>query len=202
MSDVTKTVRDISELKQVAQVACNLFMSECKKAGIDIFITETYRSQARQNYLYEQGRTRPGDEITWTRSSRHTSRLAWDIAVKVPKGQDPYKDTKTFVRAGAVAKKLGITWGGDWKKPDMPHFEVKSTWKAPKGYAVTNTKVEESVRMFTPTSSTINNEFIKILEKALEDKIITDKNWVTKAKAGQLPLDDAVALVALINSRK
>ena len=80
MSDVTKTIRDIGELKAVAQTACKLFLDECKKAGLDIFITETYRSQARQNYLYEQGRTRPGDKITWTKNSRHTSRLAWDIA--------------------------------------------------------------------------------------------------------------------------
>ena len=201
MSDVTKTVRDINELKKVAQTACTIFLEECKKIGIDIFLTETYRSKARQNYLYEQGRTRAGDIVTWTKSSRHTSRLAWDIAVKVPKGQDAYADTNTFKRAGAIAKKLGITWGGDWKTPDMPHFEITTSWKVPKGYTAANTQKEESVRMFNPTSSTINNEFIKIIEKAVEDKIISDKTWVTKAKAGQLPLDDAIALVALINSR-
>ncbi|MED4462667.1 M15 family metallopeptidase [Metabacillus fastidiosus] len=81
MTDVTKICRDISQLDKVAQEACNLFLSECKKTGIDIFITETYRSQARQDYLYAQGRTRSGQKVTWTRNSRHTSRLAWDIAV-------------------------------------------------------------------------------------------------------------------------
>ena len=195
---VKETVRDISELKAVAQTACKLFLDECKKVGLDIFLTETYRSQARQNYLYEQGRTRAGDIVTWTKSSRHTSRLAWDIACNKPS----LYDIATLNKAGQVAKKLGITWGGDWKNIDRPHFEVKSTWKAPKGYSVANAKKEESVRMFNPTSSTINNEFIEILEKAVEDKIITDKSWITKAKAGKLPLDDAVALTALINNRR
>ena len=44
--------RDIGALTPLAQHACNLFLAECKRRGISIFITETYRSQARQDYLY------------------------------------------------------------------------------------------------------------------------------------------------------
>ncbi len=76
MDDVNKTCRDINELLPVAQKACKLFLEECKKANLDVFITETFRSQERQNYLYEQGRTRPGDEVTWTTKSNHNGRLA------------------------------------------------------------------------------------------------------------------------------
>ncbi|WP_068984424.1 hypothetical protein [Lysinibacillus xylanilyticus] len=58
MTSVTTTCRDLSELTSGAQLACRLLFQECYKDGIfDIFITETYRSQGRQNYLYEQGRT-------------------------------------------------------------------------------------------------------------------------------------------------
>ena len=123
---VTKTCRDISELNPVAQKACNLFMQECKKAGLNVLITETYRSQARQNYLYEQGRTRAGNIVTWTKNSRHTGRMAWDICKNV-KGQE-YSDAKFFEQCGAIAKKLGITWGGTWTTPDKPHFEVTANW--------------------------------------------------------------------------
>jgi len=142
MTDVTKTCRDINELLPAARKACNLFLSECKKAGLDIFITETYRSQARQNYLYEQGRTRAGKKVTWTKSSRHTSRLAWDIAVMPP--EDLY-DMDTMKKAGAIAEKLGITWGGNWKSsPDMPHFEVAKDWVAPDGSTLTNSATKAS----------------------------------------------------------
>lgn len=82
---VNVTCRDIDELHKTARLACQLLFQECLKAGIkNVFITETYRSQARQNYLYEQGRTRSGNVVTWTKSSRHTSRLAWDIACGSP----------------------------------------------------------------------------------------------------------------------
>lgn len=121
------TCRDISALTENAQKACSLFMERCKAAGLNVLITETYRSQERQNYLYEQGRTRPGNKVTWTKNSRHTSRRAWDICKNV-KGAE-YSDTSFFKACGAIAKELGITWGGTWKTPDMPHFEVTADWK-------------------------------------------------------------------------
>ncbi len=122
------TCRDISELTPLAQEACRLFLKECEKRGIDIFITETYRSQERQNELWEQGRTKPGNIVTWTLNSRHTGRKAWDIACK---GGVLY-NTGILSMAGAVGKELGIIWGGDWATPDRPHFEITDSWRAPK----------------------------------------------------------------------
>ena len=129
MDDVTKACRDINELSLIAQKACNMFLQECKKRGLPVLITETYRSQARQNYLYEQGRTKGGVIVTWTKASRHTSRNAWDICKNV-KGQE-YSDNAFFTKCGKVAKELGITWGGDWSTPDKPHFELGKNWKLP-----------------------------------------------------------------------
>ncbi len=128
MADVTTACRDITELMPLAQKACNLFMTKCKAAGYDIFITETYRSQVRQDYLYSQGRTRPGNKVTWTKNSRHTSRRAWDIATN---GGNLY-DKAVLQKCGEIAKKLGITWGGTWSTPDTPHFEISTSWKEPK----------------------------------------------------------------------
>lgn len=146
MTSVTATCRDLAELTTAAQQACRLLFQECYKAGIkNIFITETYRSQERQNYLYAQGRTRPGQIVTWTRNSNHKSRLAWDIAVGPP--QSLY-DVATLGKVGAIAKKLGITWGGYWKDNiDRPHFEVKSTWKMPKGYVLGNVIVPSNSKL-------------------------------------------------------
>ena len=128
--DVTKTCRDLKELTPNAKIACEMFLEECKKQGLKVLITETYRSQERQNYLYEQGRTRAGKVVTWTKSSRHTSRRAWDVCKNI-KGQE-YSDSNFFKKCGAIAKKLGITWGGTWNTPDTPHFEIPTNWQPPK----------------------------------------------------------------------
>ena len=124
---MSNTCRDINALTPTAQKACRLFLEKCKEAGLDIFITETYRSQTRQNELWEQGRTKPGQIVTWTLNSRHTSRRAWDIAVN---GNNLY-DMSVIRKAGEIGKQLGITWGGMWSPPDYSHFEVTENWQAP-----------------------------------------------------------------------
>ncbi len=127
--NVTTTIRDISQLNENAQVACRLFLERCKAKGLKVLITETYRSQGRQNYLYQQGRSRPGNIVTWTKNSRHTSRRAWDICKNI-KGEE-YSDKSFFIACGKIADELGIVWGGNWKTPDTPHFEVGTDWKKP-----------------------------------------------------------------------
>lgn len=133
MSEVTKTCRDINELSPVAQKAIRLFLKECEKEGLNVLITETYRSQERQDYLFKQGREAPylnKAEVTWVTESKHTSRNAWDLCENKP--GEGYKDDNFFKKCGDVAKRLDITWGGDWKQKDKPHFEVKENWKEPK----------------------------------------------------------------------
>jgi peptidoglycan L-alanyl-D-glutamate endopeptidase CwlK len=138
--DVTQTCRDINELSEVAQKACQLFLQKCQEAGLNVRITETYRSQERQNYLYAQGRTRAGKIVTWTLKSNHTGRMAWDICKNVA-GQE-YSDEAFFKKAGEIAKSLGITWGGSWTTPDTPHFEVTANWQAPvEEYVIQSQKI-------------------------------------------------------------
>ena len=146
-------VRDINELLPVAQTACRLFLKECEKEGLPVLITETYRSQERQNELYSQGRTKSGKVVTWTKNSRHTSRLAWDIC-KNKKGEE-YSDTIFFKKCGAVAKGLGITWGGVWDTPDMPHFEVSKSWSYKGGE-----NMEDRIRELEKKVSVMENEII------------------------------------------
>ena len=153
MVSVTTTCRDINELTTNAKLACQLLFQECYKSGIvDIFITETYRSQERQNYLYAQGRTRAGKIVTWTLESNHKPRRAWDIAVSPPKS---LYDNTTLNKVGVIAKKLGIVWGGTWtNNMDKPHFEIPPNWKLPKGYKLEGTVI-------VPISSSVKVQLIK-----------------------------------------
>lgn len=219
-TSITQTCRDLSELTSSAQTACQLLFQECYKAGIDfVFITETYRSQARQNYLYEQGRTRPGQVVTWTRNSNHTSRRAWDIAVAPPRN---LYDISALTKVGVIAKKLGITWGGYWpaSQYDAPHFEIPTTWKMPAGY-----KLEG--RVVVPTSSAVKVQLIiddkttqsekdddimrftneatkgavRDLIKQAVDKKLIDMSWLNKFDAGALTSGDFEGLKIIIAQR-
>lgn len=80
--DLSKADRDMTKL-------CPWFASKVEEAikivneaGYPIKITEGYRSPARQDWLFEQGRSRPGKRVTDARGwgSFHQYSLAVDIA--------------------------------------------------------------------------------------------------------------------------
>ncbi|MFY0518525.1 M15 family metallopeptidase [Lysinibacillus sp. UGB7] len=183
MTSVTTTCRDLSELLPPAQTACRLLFQKCYKAGIkNIFITETYRSQERQKYLYAQGRTRPGQIVTWTLNSNHKSRLAWDIAVGPL--QTLY-DVTTLNKVDAIAKKLGIEWGGTWTNAiDRPHFEVKTNWLMPKSY-----KLEG--RVIVPSNSKYKVQLI--VEDKKEEIKVTNTNWNPGSPAMKTETENFIA---------
>lgn len=89
--------------------------------GWKAFITDGKRTQAEQDFLYEQGRTKPGEIVTWTKESKHVSGLAVDIAFQKD-GKLSYAQTH-YDKLVPIAKRLGFTWGGGWKQIDKPHFE-------------------------------------------------------------------------------
>jgi peptidoglycan L-alanyl-D-glutamate endopeptidase CwlK len=157
---MAKTYREISELREGARSACKAFLSACESAGLDVFITETYRSQARQDELYAQGRTAPGQIVTWTRTSNHTGRQAWDISFR----STGYSDRSKFERAGKIGQALGIEWGGSWKKKDLPHYQYTK-------------------EVFTMPTARIEAE--QLAEQAEHAGIITDKALWVKYMTGE-----------------
>lgn len=117
-------ISSLEELDPKTREAAELFLKITEAEGLPVLITETYRTQERQDYLYEQGRTRPGQIVTWTKNSKHTKRNAFDIAKNVP-GQE-YSDLEFFRRCAEIGKEIGLSPGYYWEdgKKDMPHYEM------------------------------------------------------------------------------
>lgn len=140
----TDQCRDIKELNQLCQIVLNKAIEGIKDAGINPLVVETYRSQVRQNYLYEQGRTRPGEKVTQTLSSVHTLRNAVDV---VPQRKVDGKMTAIWNAKDKETKKIisimtqyGFEAGANWtSNVDSPHFQIKGVSKTAKSYSITNT---------------------------------------------------------------
>lgn len=92
--------------------------------GLVFKVTSGNRTQAEQDALYAQGRTKPGPVVTWTRKSRHIGGRAIDLTLF--SGKNPVWESKHYKRAGEIGEELGLIWGGRWKTPDQPHFELPS----------------------------------------------------------------------------
>lgn len=237
MANIYSTDRNVNNLLPVAQQACRLLFQECAKQGIHIFLVEGYRSQERQNYLYSIGRTveKNKNVVTWTKTSRHTSRLAWDVACSTVNGNTNIYNTTILKKVGKIAEKLNIVWGGcsAWVKAgctDLPHFEVPSNWKMPKGYTlgtvtvptkstqkivigtqqkvVTTVADKETNKManYIPkvsdmTSTTLKTSTLNMLKKAKAEGKITNDKWIKACEDGSLSMVDLVGLMIHIENK-
>ena len=121
--------------------------------GASLVITCVHRSQLEQDALWAQGRTttpqvnalrekvglppitekQNKSQVTWVRTSKHmlSPSRAVDLAVAVDgDGPGPGKpvitwtDLDLYEEMGTLAERLGLVWGGRWRKPDYCHVEM------------------------------------------------------------------------------
>lgn len=116
---------DVNQLHPKVKELAEKLLFEARRQGLNIRVIDTYRSKERQDYLYAQGRTRPGAIVTNARgsdmSSYHNWRLAFDC-INNQKG-DEYNST-VLAKLGKIGQTLGLEWGGGWSSfKDAPHFQ-------------------------------------------------------------------------------
>lgn len=130
-------MRNVSQLHHELKKKVVKLQKECLKAGIKIKIGECVRTVAEQNALYAKGRNGvPGPIVTKAKGTDYRSMHQWGVAFDFFLDMDVDKDgkksddvfnnaTKLFNKVGAIGKKLGLEWGGDWKSiKDLPHFQL------------------------------------------------------------------------------
>lgn len=117
---------DRSKLHPWLDYKLGLLLKECEKKGIYLIITEGFRSKEYQDELYAKGRTKPGKKVTNAPGSAYSSQHQWGIAFDIAINDTKLLyDDKTIRKVAKIAKskKVGLSWGGDWKSiVDTPHF--------------------------------------------------------------------------------
>ena len=110
-------VKDLALLEPLMRQKVQGIVADAASMGIAVMVFETFRSQTRQQQLFEQGASKLRNVGV------HNFGLATDIVRKV--GNDPsWKGDFSFL--GVLAKKYGLIWGGDWGSPNIKHSFVDS----------------------------------------------------------------------------
>lgn len=97
------------------------------QAGINIEVVQGLRTFAEQDELFKQGRTKPGLVVTHAKGgqSNHNYGLAVDVVPFVDGKPNWNAPNSVWVAIGHEGGKLGLEWGGDWKKfIDKPHLQL------------------------------------------------------------------------------
>ncbi len=102
--------------------------------GHEVRLVEGFRDGARQDYLYAQGRTRPGPIVTWTRDSAHERGLAADLLV-----DGRYDNPEGYARLAQVAREEGLRTLGPM---DAGHVELADKPTSPQAATAARTATD------------------------------------------------------------
>lgn len=99
----------------------------------DFGITQGVRTQAEQDDLYAQGRTKPGKIVTWTRNSKHIKQadgyghaidfVAYDGG-KISWDEKHYPEIIKAILEAARRLGVKVVSGSQWTNQDLPHVEL------------------------------------------------------------------------------
>ena len=142
------TQSSLDKMKKVHPKLVEVMKAAIENSPFDFRITDGARTAEEQNYLYQQGRTRPGQKVTncdgYKAKSNHQIKSdGYGHAVDIfpcgviengeyrkftsAEGYDEkkLKSIANHILAVAKSKNVNIEWGGNWKMNDTPHFELK-----------------------------------------------------------------------------
>lgn len=139
--------RSLQKLKPEFKILVERFIENCRDAGIDVLIYNTYRKKEEQYALYLQGRAplevvnnarkkvgmppisgKENKVVTMLKDSPHCHGLAVDF-VPLIDGKAVWNNYALWNKCGKIAESLGLEWGGSWKDfPDYPHLQMKE-WR-------------------------------------------------------------------------
>jgi hypothetical protein len=147
-----RNILKLHELDPNAWWAVECWMNDSFALGRAFTVSESFRTVERQQWLYAQGRTRPGDKVTERDGvnvvSDHQLRLAVDIYPNCPQK----KQAEWWRDIADIGKNYGIehpyTKG---RFIDLPHFTVGNAKPKP-----------------TPRPPASVNEAIRMLERELK----------------------------------
>lgn len=125
-----------TELHPVVNDKTDQLIEKAASAGIDIVITDGFRSVEDQDEIYERGRTVEGSIVSHARGgeSYHNYGLAIDFAIRTNEGNVVWdmeydgngNGESDWMEVVDIAKDLGFAWGGDWQGfKDYPHLEMR-----------------------------------------------------------------------------
>lgn len=137
-TDVASPVKDLETVApQLRGKVARVIERMKNEYGHDVSIVEASRSQERQDWLYEQGRTRSGPIVTWTRHSAHTRGDAVDVMI-----DGAWDNAAGFARLQRIASEEGLRTLG---MQDPGHLELATGSSPMNPSAAATAKVDRQI---------------------------------------------------------
>jgi hypothetical protein len=128
--------RDLTECAPRFALAVQFGIAECQRRGFDAVVNEAVRTDELQRLYYTLGRTVPNSSVVTYAKSALYSWHGYGLAIDVRSKSKGYGVPTSWWRDVAnVMKAAGLDWGGEWTRPDLPHFQWGTLRPAPSDVA-------------------------------------------------------------------
>lgn len=157
----TIAYRDLDKLDKNFKIKVEKFLSEVNKNWKVIFITESWRTQERQNELLK----------AWLSQVKHSNHQDW-LAIDIWFFWNELypSDFNKWRNIADIAKKFWIEWWYDLWKWDKPHFQ--DNWKI---LSLINSNMTKSKYSDIMTSICKDTNFTPIFDKHEWDNPLTEQ---------------------------
>jgi len=113
-------ITDLEALHPVFRDKIKTLIANCHEQGITLAVVESYRTHAKQSEYKGMGRKYTNSKAG---RSKHQYGLAVDLVPMVD-SLAVWDNIALWKKVGVTGEKLGLRWGGRWRKPyDPGHFE-------------------------------------------------------------------------------
>ncbi len=112
-SSSTGQIRDTAMLAPDLRRKVEAVIADAAAGGHRLIVLETYRSPARQEQMFAQGKSR------LRQAGCHGFGLACDLGFLNEDGEVNWSADYSVL--GGLARAHNLVWGGDWGEPEKPH---------------------------------------------------------------------------------
>jgi lysozyme family protein len=130
----SRSEKNIATLLPPVRPFARALIEKAANQGIIIKVTSGTRSFAEQDELFKK-HLAGGPLAAPPGKSNHNFGLAFDVtifkgSIDPEKAKIPVFESPAYKAVGAFGTDLGLEWGGNWKKVDEPHFQLRPAWAA------------------------------------------------------------------------
>ena len=184
-------MRNTKQLCPELQEIIPKFLKACRDKGLEVRVTECYRTIDEQNALYAKGRTTSGGIVTNCKGTDYQSPHQWGLAFDFCRNdkKDAFDNKDQFFdKVGKIGVTFGLQWGGNWTQGwvDKPHLQIAKYFDYRETTAYIKSKYKNpNAFMKTWKTSKITDNWGNLSSDALTKMIDKNKNLFSTNSTNQ-----------------
>lgn len=162
-----EVTRDVNQLLPTVVILTLAALYECKRRGIPVLLSQTWRSEKAQHQDYLSGKSKV-DGL----KGMHPNRVAEDMYTDPKRTGGKLYHEPSLQAAANVFKSFGATWGGDWDNDGRTDDEKFRDWPHIQWVSVEEQKIIYQLKTSEAIESWLRKKYAPTLVKIKKSGVL------------------------------